>query len=317
MYRRSEFDVENRVQTTDPDAVAAEVCRVFQDLYQTVDAGNIREAFADLVALYRGENPTYYPCDTAYHDLQHVLDVTLAMTRLMDGAVRVRYADVLSERLFRFGVVCALYHDCGYIRHRKDTRHGNGAEYTKVHVSRGGRYLEDYLPKLGMADLAPVAARTLHFTGYEVPIDKIRVDPEYRLLGNLLGSADILAQMADRCYLEKCYDRLYPEFVLGGIAREPTKGKEHIVFGSAADLIFHTPRFYQSTQNRLRHELGAFCDYGEKHFGGENLYVTEVEKNVQHAARVAAERDISMLRRQPPQQAQPAAQPPEDSERLF
>ena len=33
----------------------------------------------------------------------------------------------------------ALYHDCGYIRHRKDTRHSNGAEYTKVHVSRGGR----------------------------------------------------------------------------------------------------------------------------------------------------------------------------------
>ena len=43
-------------------------------------------------------------------------------------------------------------------------------------------------------------------------------DPRDRKLGHLLGTADLIAQMADRCYLEKCRDRLYPEFVLGGIA---------------------------------------------------------------------------------------------------
>jgi hypothetical protein len=243
-----------------------------------------------------------------------VLDVTLAMARLMDGCARSNRGGVLTGRLFLYGIVTALYHDCGYIRHRKDTRHMNGAEYTKVHVSRGGRFLEEYLHKLGMGDLAPVASRTLHFTGYEIPIDRIRVDPEYRLIGNLLGSADILAQMADRCYLEKCYDRLYPEFVLGGIARQAAdNGKEQVVFGSAAALIFETPRFYESAHKRLREELGACCDYGEKHFDGENLYLTELQKNVQHATRIAAERDISMLRRQPPQNAQP----PEEVDRLF
>jgi hypothetical protein len=314
MYRRNEFDVENRIDTTDADAVGGEVRRIFQDLYQTPDSGNIGQAFSDLVALYRGEHPAYYACDTTYHDLQHVLDVTLAMARLMAGAVRARHADVISEKLYRFGVVAALYHDCGYIRHRKDTRHTNGAEYTKVHVSRGGRFLEEYLQNLGMGEFAPVASRTLHFTGYEIPIDRIRVDPEYRLIGNLLGSADILAQMSDRCYLEKCYDRLYPEFVLGGIARPLSEhGKEEVVFGSAADLIFQTPRFYESAHKRLREELGGCCDYGEKHFGGENLYFTELEKNVQHATRVADERDVAMLRRHPPLNEQPT----DDSDRLF
>jgi hypothetical protein len=210
--------------------------------------------------------------------------------------------------------VAALFHDCGYIRHRKDTRHMNGAEYTKTHVSRGGRFLEEYLHKLRMGDLAPVASRTLHFTGYEIPIDKIRIDPEYRLIGNLLGSADILAQMADRCYLEKCYDRLYPEFVLGGIARPSgDNGKERVVFASAAHLIQQTPRFYDSAQKRLHVELGACCDFGEKHFGGENLYFTELDKNVRHASRIAEARDISMLRRQPPA----AVQPQDDGERLL
>ena len=105
----------------------------------------------------------------------------------------------------------------------------------------------------------------MHFTGYEIPVDKIKVAaPEFRLLGNLLGSADILAQMADRCYLEKCYDRLYPEFVRGGIARRRHKdGSEEVVFASAADLIFKTPRFYQGATKRLRQDLGGCYNYVE------------------------------------------------------
>ncbi len=309
MHRRNEFDVENRIDTTDPDAVSREVCRIYQNLYQAAEPENIGQAFADVTLLYRGEYPGYQACDTSYHDIQHVLDVTLAMARLMDGAVRGTHSGVLTERLFSFGIMTALYHDCGYIRHRKDTRHANGAEYTKTHVSRGGRFLEEYLVKVGMPEFAPVAARTLHFTGYEVPVDKIRIDPEYRLIGSLLGSADILAQMADRCYLEKCYDRLYPEFVWGGIARQPTpSGKEQVIFASGADLIYQTPRFYHSAQKRLRVDLGGYCDCVEKHFGGENLYFTELDKNIEHARKIADRKDLSMLRRKPPEtiKAQPA-----------
>jgi hypothetical protein len=314
IHRRSEFDVENRINTTDPDAVSREVCDIHADLYQTIDPRNIRQAFQDLTSLYRGQYPGYYACDTSYHDIQHVLDVTLAMARLMNGVARARHSDALTEPLFRFGIVAALYHDCGYIRHRKDTRHANGAEYTKIHISRGGRFLEEYLPTLDMPELAHVAARTLHFTGYEVPIAKIRLDPEYRLIGNLLGSADILAQMADRCYLEKCYDRLYPEFISGGIARQVGEdGKEQVVYASAADLIYHTPQFYDIAQKRLEVDFGGLCDQIEKHFGGDNPYKVELHKNVEHARRIAEARDISQLRRQPPE----IASPPPDDDRLI
>jgi hypothetical protein len=231
-----------------------------------------------------------------------VLDVTLAMARLMDGCVRATNGDVLDERLFRFGIIGALYHDCGYIRHRSDTQHSNGAEYTKTHVSRGGKFLEEYLVGIGMGELAHAASGTLHFTGYEIPIDRIRVDPEFRLIGNLLGSADMLAQMADRCYLEKCYDRLYPEFVYGGLARERRPdGTEHVVFGSAADLIYKTPQFYASAQKRLKVDLAGYGDYAEKHFHGENLYRAELEKNIEHARNVSTREDLSMLRRRPPE----------------
>ena len=299
--RRNDYDVTNSVNTTDPEEVSDEVSRIYQDLYQRDAPANLGQAFVDLGRLYRGEYPGFHECDTDYHDIQHVLDVTLAMARLMDGCVRSTTARSLTERLFRFGVITALYHDCGYIRYRKDTKHQNGAEYTAVHVSRGARFLEEYLPKIGMADLAQAAARTVHFTGYEIPVDKIRLPgPEFRLIGNLLGSADILAQMADRCYLEKCYDRLYPEFVRGGIARRRNSdGSEEIIFASAADLIFKTPRFYQGANKRLKQDLGGCYTYIEQHFGGQNVYFDELEKNINHARAIAVEGDISMLRRRP------------------
>ena len=299
--RRNDFDVTNTVNTTVPEEVCGEVSLIYQDLYQQGTPENLARAFVDLGRLYRGEYPGFRECDTDYHDLQHVLDVTLAMARLMNGCVRSTSAATLSERLFRFGVITALYHDCGYIRYRRDTKHRNGAEYTLVHVSRGGRFLQEYLPTLGMADLADAAPGTVHFTGYEIPVNKIRLPgPEFRLVGSLLGSADILAQMADRCYLEKCYDRLYPEFVLGGIARRRNRdGSEEVLFASAADLIFKTPRFYQGANKRLRQDLGGCYSYIENHFGGQNVYFDELEKNISHARAIAVEGDISMLRRRP------------------
>jgi hypothetical protein len=33
-YRRNEYDVTDRVNTTDAQQVCAEVCRIYQDLYQ-------------------------------------------------------------------------------------------------------------------------------------------------------------------------------------------------------------------------------------------------------------------------------------------
>jgi hypothetical protein len=306
--RRNDYDVTNCVNTTDSGDVSEEICRIYQGLYQQAAPKNLSQAFADLARLYRGEFPGFHECDTDYHDVQHVLDVTLGMARLMDGCVRSSSAGTITERLFRFGVITALYHDCGYIRHRKDTKHANGAEYTSVHVSRGARFVEEYFPKIGMADLAQAASRVIHFTGYEVPVDRIRVPgPEFRLIGNLLGSADILAQMADRCYLEKCYDRLYPEFVRGGIARKRHQdGSEEIIFASAADLIFKTPGFYQGATKRLKQDLGGCYNYIEQHFGGQNLYFDEVEKNISHARSIAVEGDISLLRRRPPKTAEGA-----------
>src|SRR4030095_9601415 len=105
------------------------------------------------------------------------------------------------------------------------------------------------------------AATLVHFTGYERPVERIRLgDDTLRRVGLMLGTADIIAQMADRCYLEKCRDRLYPEFVLGRIP----------AFASAEDLVMKTPRFYEGACKRLDEKLGRSYEYAARHFGGVN-----------------------------------------------
>ena len=300
--RRSDYDVTNSVKTTDPSMVAAEIRQLYRDLYRKADFSTIDRAFRDFAQLYRGQRPDYVGCDTSYHDMQHVLDVTLAMARLLAGYQRVGN-EPLGERMFQLGVILALYHDCGYIRMRGDSRHRNGAECTLTHVARSARYLRAYLPQIGMADLAPVAARVVHFTGYEVPIEKIRLPaPVFRVIGNMLGTADILGQMADRCYLEKCHDRLFPEFVLGGIAQRKDKdGRVEVVFASATDLISKTPTFYEHAAKRLDAALDGVYRYAEPHFGGTNYYVRAIENNIGYARKISADGDLSRLRRTPPE----------------
>ncbi|MCC6532763.1 MAG: hypothetical protein IT531_09455 [Burkholderiales bacterium] len=300
--RRNEYDVTNRVQTTDPCDVRAEIGRIFHALYPRQADTTIARAIDDAARLYRGEYPGYAACDTAYHDLQHTLDVSLAMARIMAGYVRHGQGALIDADLFAFGVMAALFHDAGYIRRLSDHRHANGAEYTKIHVSRGGRFLRAYLRKIGMDKFAQAAAPTLHFTGYEHAAEHIRVpDPIFRLIGNMLGSADIIAQMSDRCYLEKCYERLYPEFVLGGIDRKTdAHGADRLVFASARDLLFHTPQFYHTAMKRLHQQLDAMMRFAAERSHSRNLYVEEAEKNIQHARKLAASGDISALRRKPP-----------------
>jgi hypothetical protein len=303
-YRGNDYDVSSRINTTDPQLVSDEIHRIYRDLYPSAPTRQIDHAFRDLTRLYRGEFPGYRPCDTAYHDVQHVLDVTLAMARLIDGYERARIGtEPFGDSLFRLGVITALFHDVGYVRRLKDHRHKNGAEYTLTHVSRGSHFLKDYLPTIGMAEMADIAAELIHFTGYETPVGRINVpSPIYRLLGSMLGSADIIAQMADRCYLEKCRDRLYPEFVAGGLAIKRTpQGTEQVVFASGEDLVIKTPNFFRGATKRLDIELGGCYSYAQQHFGGQNLYLEELNKNINFAQAFSNEADTAMLKRKPPE----------------
>jgi hypothetical protein len=203
------------------------------------------------------------------------------------------------------GLVVGLFHDVGYLRRVDERESRNGAEFTRTHVSRGSRFLEEFLPVLGLGHWTPVACEIIHFTGYEVPFAKIEArvpDPRDIMLGHLIGTADMVGQMADRCYLEKCRDRLYAEFVLGGVALPlAANGGRQVKYASGLDLLRQTPEFIAEVRTkRLDGEFHAAYRHFENLYGGSNPYMEAIDRNVTYLRQILRSENWRLLRRNPP-----------------
>jgi len=307
--RHAQYDVTNTVNVSNSQAVCNAVCDIFHSCYLNANDSHIRQAFEDFDNLFEGYYSGFRACDTFYHDKQHTLDMTLAVARLIDGHERQ------SDRVHTFGaklttlaIITALFHDSGYIRKSDDQKSYNGAQYTPIHVSRSANFLSNYLHMVGMPEFADIAANMVHYTGYEVSPDKIKLpDEKIHVLGYMLGTADLIAQMSDRCYLEKCKDRLFPEFELGGMTtRQDEKGQTIILFESAIDLLVKTPVFYHSeVKNRLNNLFQQVYKYAEAHFGKNNLYLDYLNKNIRYVEQLISTDKLDTLHRLPPQNPDP------------
>lgn len=281
--RPHQMDVSNTVDVTDPDAVCAAVRKILDKRYGNFDFSQLELLTADFTRLYEGNFPGFRACDIKYHNVQHVLDVTLAMARLLDGHEQdPGSVGALGPELALAGIAGALFHDSGYIRRTRDNRHKNGAAYTSIHVSRSARFMADYLPQVGLEHLVGVCTRIVHFTGYELDTTQIKVASEQeRRLGALLGTADLIAQMSDIDYLRKCRDHLYEEFEVGGIAgKQPRTSHNGKVYHSPDHLLESTPEFIRTAIDvRLEQQFGGVYRYAADHFGGRDLYMEAIRHN--------------------------------------
>jgi hypothetical protein len=283
ILRASCMDVSNTVDVTDPAAVSSAVQAILRKRFAQYDFSSVDILVSDFARLYSGTFPGFRACELPYHDSQHVLDVTLAMARLLDGHEAAPGEEgPLGPDLALAGIAAALFHDSGYIRRVRDNRNKNGAAYTRTHVRRGARFIADYLPEVGLQDLVGVCTRIIYFTGYHTDPRNLPVASEQeRCLGTLLGTADLIAQMADVEYLRKCRDHLYEEFKIGGIAGERGDDVDDgTVFRSPDHLLATTPEFIRNTiEVRLDGQFGGVHRYAARFFGGSNLYMDAILDN--------------------------------------
>ncbi len=295
----NELDVTGTVQVTNPEVVKSEVVSIFTGLYPDQTANQLNLAFDFFAQLYRGSHPDYYPCDTIYHDMQHSLDVTLTATRILGGYQKT-HGNLPAHKIL-LGIITALFHDIGYLRKRGEDKLANGAEYTSTHVSRGAEFMRRHFAHLGLDQFTSTATEIVHLTGYEKTPDSVYTKTEEdRLIGNMVASADLLAQMADRCYLEKCRDRLYPELVLAAMSRQNRSGPTPN-FRSAEELLRQTPDFYrQYVTKRLDQYFQQVHRYASAFFNGRDLYMQNIEKNIRHLEQLLAKDTLDVLRRIPP-----------------
>ena len=299
--RRRHYDVTNTVNISQPREVSTAITALLHARYPDHDFGIVARAIRLFERLYAGTLPGYLGCDTWYHDAQHSLDCALAMARLLDGHDHsVIAAERLGPRRALLGIVIALFHDAGYIRRRGEPAH-NGAEYTLTHVRRSSAFLREFLPQLGLGSDVVRATQLVHFTGYEIALDAIRVrDRRDRRLGALLGTADILAQSADCCYLEKCRDFLFREFAICGLAGTRQAGGPAPLYRSPDELLEKTVAYHrQLRRERLDGYFQGAYRYMDAHFGGHNPYLTVIAAHLQRVATLSRSHRLAELRQRP------------------
>ncbi len=101
---------------------------------------------------------------------------------------------------------------------------------------------------------------------------------------------------------EKCRDRLYPEFVLGGVALPTSaEGYRKVIYASGLDLLRQTPGFMEQVRaKRLDGEFESAYRYLEILFNGRNPYIEAIERNLAFLKEILRSESWRMLRRNPP-----------------
>lgn len=289
-------DPTSTVDLQNPRAVAAAVDVIMRNRFGN-DYGKplLDDAAEHLAQAYRGEYPGLLRCDTHYHDLRHALDCGLAMARLIDGQGMTTLPDApeyIDAEHALLGILLALYHDIGLLR-RSNEAHMQGAQLTPIHEARGVEFMRDYLSRTPLAHLADKAELIMITRlDWHMPTSMCPLD---RAISCLLGTADIISQLADRCYLEKCRDFLFIEFSAIGLAGSPD-----LMYPDPETLLRKTPSFYSGLlSQRIHNEYSDADRFMKIHFGGECPYEAAINRNFRFLSELLVEEDLSKLSRQP------------------
>lgn len=264
-----------------PEEVWLKASEIVMRINPAYDFSVARASFNDIVCLFGGKYPGYGSIKTLYHDLRHMLDVLICAARLMHGMQLS--GTRLTDNEITLILIAAMTHDVGYAQ-RIGEENGTGAQYTGSHVSRGIKFVQDYIADHGL----PLGFVTpmefiLRCTDPAVDISEINFpDKRTQLLGQIVGSADLTGQMADRTYLEKLLF-LYLEF------KEAHFGG----YQNVHDLLNKTRYFYVATRRKLDDDLGGVYTKLTFHFqdwfGVENNYYLEsIEKNMTYLTTITA-----------------------------
>lgn len=269
-----------QVDTKVPGAVEEEVSRIYRDLLPAGERGFVEEAFAWAESCFTGKFHDYQPIDARYHDLEHTLQGTLCLARLIAGREAAGTLPKLTEQMFQLTLLAILFHDTGYLK-KRDDKEGTGAKYTPVHVARSACFAEEFLSSKGYTKGQINAVQNMiNCTGVNGDLKSIPFNDELeRVLGFALGTGDLLGQMAAPDYVDKL-PILYLEFAES--ARFNPDKPLRFMCNSAEELIRNTLRFWEGyVLPKINNDFGKLYRFLNLPYpDGPNAYIDRVEQNM-------------------------------------
>ena len=300
------FDLTGTVRLDSATAVAGAISRLLAERFPADELNPVflRRCFEDVEAAFWGEYPGLLRCDTPYHDLRHSLDTALLVARLLDGyQAAPAHADTrLNGREAELAILLALLHDIGFLR-RTDEHHLSGAQLVRTHEMRSVEFARRYLSNSPLSEYQD-SAELIHVTCFaHDAADVLHGHPEQqKAIARMIGSADLISQISDRCYLERCRDFLYREFATAGVDRiRDATGKETILYLDGEDLLLKTPGFYEHlVRKRLEEDYQNIQQVLTHHFGDRNPYFESMQSNLSYLQQLIDQNQLHEgLRRHP------------------
>jgi hypothetical protein len=245
----------------------------------------IDDAFGWAKAAFAGQYADYQPNDAKYHDLEHTLQGTLCLARLLRGYKEAGAEPALTQRSFELGIIAILLHDTGYLKKRDDTT-GTGAKYTLTHVTRSAEFAANLLMEKGFnPQEIKCIQNMIRCTGVNANLSAIpfQCDLE-RVAGFALGTADLLGQMAAEDYIDKL-GILYQEFEESNRYNNRPPGPG--VFTSLDDLRRKTPLFWEKyVIPKINNDfLGLYRYLARPYPDGPNEYIDRIRANIERLER--------------------------------
>ena len=294
--RRSQFDPTGEVDLEDWGAVETVVRAILDRHYAgNYDVPLLGSAMAGVLRAHRGEYPGLLRSDTLYHDLRHSLESALTMARLLDGYAASHFpggpAGIDADHAL-LGILLALFHDIGLLR-RDSEAHLWGPALTPIHEERGVEFMQGYLPKTTLGALVG-ESKLIMATKLVFKIPDSWTMGE-RTLASMVATADLVTQLSDRCYLEKCRDFLFLEFSAFGLA-----GKPDSPYPDSRTLMEKTPAFIEGfLYKRLDEDFQGVRRYLRAHMAGADPWKEAIQKNVTYLKTLLENNDLDRLRRNP------------------
>ena len=264
------------VDVTNPQSILNELKYISALIENDVDHSMLEQIYADIKMLFEGDFPGYRASNTKYHDLEHTSSVVLAAGRLIHGACTEGHS--FSAKTILLGLIGAIFHDIGFIQTDSDVN-GSGAKYTIGHEERSIQFMKEYLsqksfPEQDLEDCTHIIMCTI--LSLEIKDIPFRSN-DIAILGKIVGSADLLGQMADREYLEKLF-MLFKEFEEAGMPG----------YGSELELLQKTQDFYKYVAlQRLSEGLENVSAFMGSHFKNRwdldrDLYQESIIANINY-----------------------------------
>ena len=271
-----------------------EIGALFSLICPGSDLSFFRSVHTDITENYLKKHPEFNESPAKYHDLRHTYNVVLATIRLFHG---LHHEGIyVAEDLICQGLLSAYFHDLGMLPQETDI-HPPFPNFSRDHELRSISALRDYLKGKSLpGHYYENCSTIIKYTNLAWEPDK-----EVSLCGQVVGSADILAQMADRYYLESL-PLLFHEHQDGGIE----------MHSSAIDLMSSTLDFHENVvKKRLVHTLDNRALAMSTHFKvrwgiDQNLYLESINLNLEYLRTIvrSCSMDLScwgkFLRRNPP-----------------